>query len=56
LPLASIHIFQLATETEIESLPSFAPRLLKAALEIVCVPLGTDVEFQLNVYGGDEVK
>jgi len=53
---ASIHIFQLATETEIESLPRLAPLLLKAVLEMVCVPLGTEVEFQLNVNGGEEAR
>jgi hypothetical protein len=46
----------LATVTEIESLPTCVPVLEKARVEIVCVPFGTDVEFQLKVNGGDEAK
>ena len=46
----------LATVTETESLPSSVPVLLKALAEMVWAPLGTEVEFQLKLKGGDDVK
>ena len=44
-----------ATVTVTESWP-ITPLPLYAATEMVCAPFGADVEFQVNVNGGDEAK
>jgi hypothetical protein len=46
----------LATVTVTESLPTCAPLLLKARVEIMCEPFATVVEFQLKVNGGEDAK
>jgi hypothetical protein len=46
----------LAIVTVTASLPTCAPLLLKARVEIVCEPFATVVEFQLKVNGGEDAK
>ena len=46
----------LTTVTVTASLPTCAPLLLKARVEIVCEPFATVVEFQLKVNGGEDAK
>jgi hypothetical protein len=46
----------LATVTVIDAVPRIVPLAANAVAEIVCDPLGTVVEFQLEVSGGVEEK
>jgi hypothetical protein len=46
----------LFTVTFTAAVPATTPALLKAVAEIVWLPLGTVVEFQLKLLGGVEAK
>ena len=51
-----VGVMEFCTVTSIEVCASRAPPLAYALAAMLCVPFGTVVEFQLKVYGGEEVQ